>query len=72
MTKRLVDIDDDLLAEVKAVLGTETIKETVDRAFRDAVEAKRQRQLRAIEALSKVEWPADPDAERDEMWRIDR
>jgi Arc/MetJ family transcription regulator len=33
MTKRLVDIDDDLLVQAKEFLGSGTIKETVNRAL---------------------------------------
>lgn len=36
MTKRLVDIDDDLLAAARTALATATIKETVNRALADA------------------------------------
>jgi Arc/MetJ family transcription regulator len=34
MTKRLVDIDDELLARARNVAGTETIKSTVETALR--------------------------------------
>jgi Arc/MetJ family transcription regulator len=33
VTKRLVDIDDDLLARAREVLDAETIKETVNRSL---------------------------------------
>jgi Arc/MetJ family transcription regulator len=33
MTKRQIDIDDDLLDQVRTVLGTKTIKETVNAAL---------------------------------------
>jgi len=33
MTKRLIDIDDGLLAEASAILGTTTMKETVNEAL---------------------------------------
>ncbi len=34
MTKRLVDIDDDLLAEAREALGTDTMKATVNQALK--------------------------------------
>lgn len=34
MTKRLIDIDDDLLVQAQAALGTTTYKETVNNALR--------------------------------------
>lgn len=43
MTKRLVDIDDDLLAEAKQLLGTPTNKETVNSALREAVAVMHRR-----------------------------
>lgn len=44
MTKRLVDIDDDVLAAARAALATTTIKETVNRALAEsaAVAARRR------------------------------
>ncbi len=42
MTKRLVDLDDDLLEEARAVLGDVTMKATVDAALRDFVAAARR------------------------------
>ena len=43
MTKRLVDIDDDLLDEAAAVLGTSTMKATVSRSLEQVVLADRRR-----------------------------
>jgi Arc/MetJ family transcription regulator len=45
MTKRLVDIDDDILVEARAALGTTTLKDTVNEALRAAVQSHRQRAL---------------------------
>jgi Arc/MetJ family transcription regulator len=42
VTKRLVDIDDELLGSAKRVLSAATIKETVNRALADAVQAARR------------------------------
>ncbi len=33
VTKRLVDIDDELLAEARTILGTNTMKDTVNQAL---------------------------------------
>lgn len=38
MTKRLVDIDDDLLEQVRQVLGAATMKEAVNGALRHVVD----------------------------------
>ena len=43
MSKRLVDIDDDLLDEATAVLGASTMKETVNRSLQEVVLAARRR-----------------------------
>lgn len=38
MTKRLVEIDDELLARARTVAGTETIRSTVEAALRTLVD----------------------------------
>lgn len=38
MAKRLIDVEERLLAEARQVLGTQTIKETVNTALRRTVE----------------------------------
>ncbi len=43
MTKRLVDLDDDLLAEATAILGASTMKEAVNRSLESVVLAERRR-----------------------------
>jgi len=43
MSKRLVDIDDELLDEASSVLGAATMKETVNRALEAVVLAARRR-----------------------------
>ncbi|HEU0101384.1 MAG TPA: type II toxin-antitoxin system VapB family antitoxin [Mycobacteriales bacterium] len=43
MTKRLVDIDDELLAQARIALGTTTMKETVSTALREAVDLVNRR-----------------------------
>jgi Arc/MetJ family transcription regulator len=43
MSKRLVDIDDELLEEATATLGAATMKETVNRSLESVVLAARRR-----------------------------
>ena len=43
MTKRLVDIDDDLLERAQTLLGAATMKETVNRALQEVVDADLRR-----------------------------
>ena len=45
MTKRLVDLDDDLLEEATEILGTSTMKETVNEALSEVRRAELRRQL---------------------------
>lgn len=65
----MVDIDPDLLAEARSLLGAKTIKETVNRALAEMVAlAARRRlaeQLRSGDGLDL----SDPDAVRREGWR---
>jgi Arc/MetJ family transcription regulator len=56
MSRRtLVEIDPELLDAAKAALGTTTIKDTVDRALREAVRAQvtaeHLRDMRSLEGL---------------------
>ncbi len=44
MAKTLIDLDEALLAEATAVLGTRTKKDTVHRALADAVASARRRE----------------------------
>ena len=43
MSKRLVDIDDDILRMATTVLGAKTMKEAVNRALESVVIAERRR-----------------------------
>jgi len=43
MSKRLVDIDDDLLGEATIILGASTMKEAVNRSLESVVLAARRR-----------------------------
>lgn len=49
MTKRLIDIDDSLLAEAKDILGTATMKDAIAHALTTVVEIHHSReQLKAL------------------------
>lgn len=54
MTKRLVDIDDELLEITRQVLGTETLKDTVNAAMEAAVQARRTRVRTALDVLAEL------------------
>lgn len=43
MTKRLVDIDDEVLEEARAALGTSTLKDTVNAALTESARTARRR-----------------------------
>ena len=61
MTKRLVDIDDELLDEVRQLTGAKTMKDAVHTALRQVVEAElRRRHLRRLETGEGTDL-ADPD-----------
>jgi Arc/MetJ family transcription regulator len=45
MTKRLVDIDDEILEEARRALGTTTLKDTVNESLRVTVRASMRRDL---------------------------
>jgi Arc/MetJ family transcription regulator len=52
MTKSLIDLDDDALAEAAALFGTTTKKDTVNTALREA--AQRLRRARALARLAEI------------------
>lgn len=52
MSKRLVDIDDELLQEASAILGAPTMKDAVNRALESVVvAAKRRRHAERLETM---------------------
>jgi Arc/MetJ family transcription regulator len=66
MTKRLIDVDDEKLEAVRSVLGTRTLKATVDDAFDEVLALHRRRQaLLAERAAEAGEGLADQAARRD-------
>lgn len=52
MTKILIDVDDDALAEAAALLGTMTKKDTVNTALRET--ANQLRRARALARLAEL------------------
>ncbi len=64
MTKRLIEVDDEKLDAVRDLLGTRTLKATVDEAF-DEVLALAQRRRALLEAGgADAVALSDPDARR--------
>jgi Arc/MetJ family transcription regulator len=64
MAKHLIDIDEGALREARAQLGSKTIKETVNRALRQAGEEHRRSVKQRLDLL------ADADlGPRDRAWR---
>ena len=68
MVKRLVDIDDDALDRARRVLGTGTMKDTVNRALHEVIDLDRRRRF-----LDRVTAPdgldLDDDEVMDDAWR---
>ena len=68
MTKRLVDIDDDLLAEARVLTGAATMKEAVNAALQQVIDSElRRRHLRRLESGEGTDL-ADDEVMRD-AWR---
>ena len=63
VTKRLVDIDDDLLEEATALLGASTMKEAVNRSLEAVVLAERRR--RHADRLEAMQRPRPREPEGD-------
>lgn len=64
MTKRLIDVDDDKLEAVKALLGTATLKATVNAAFDEVLALDKRRQALLAEGGADLSEFTDPDARR--------
>lgn len=45
MTKRLIDVDDVVLEQARRVLGTATLKDTVNQSLHQTVAAERRRRI---------------------------
>lgn len=48
MSKTSVEIDRDIAAEAAGILGTATLRDTIDEALREIVNAKRRLELMAL------------------------
>jgi Arc/MetJ family transcription regulator len=64
MSKHLVDIDEQALSAARSELGTRTIKETVNRALRQAVKSRNEKVKQAFEVLAGSDL-----ANREDAWR---
>ena len=64
MAKHLSDIDEDALRAARAKLGTETIKETVNRALRQTGGGDRALVKRSLDRLARAKLAAREDAWR--------
>lgn len=72
VTKRLVDIDDGTLDRAKLVLGTDTIKDTVNAALNETIRAAERRQHVDRDALKRFAAATKDLADDDvmsEAWR---
>ena len=65
MTKRLIEVDDDKLDAVRSLLGTRTLKATVDEAFNEVLALAQRRRALLAERGVEPEALADPAARRD-------
>ena len=65
MTKRLVDIDDNVLQQARTALGDVTIKEAVNAGLREICDRRKRRHLfHRIQALARSDL-GDPTVMRD-------
>jgi Arc/MetJ family transcription regulator len=64
VAKHLIDIDEDALRAARAELGTQTIKETVNRALRQAGDLDRTRVKRSLDRLARAQL-----GDREDAWR---
>ena len=54
MTKRLIDVDDDLLDRARSILGTATMKDTVNAALACAVAERGESVRRALDYFARL------------------
>jgi Arc/MetJ family transcription regulator len=67
VTKRLIDVDDEKLTAVRALLGTQSLKATVDAALDEVIALDRRRRALLAERGADQARLADPAA-RDAAW----
>lgn len=61
-----IEINDDLLNEVRNLTGAKTKREAVDLALRELV--ARHKRLKILELRGGVRWEGDLEASRDARW----
>jgi Arc/MetJ family transcription regulator len=64
VAKHLVDIDEQSLSEARAELGTNTIRDTVNEALRQAAAGRDTRVGRSLDLLAD-----HPFSDREDAWR---
>jgi Arc/MetJ family transcription regulator len=64
VAKRLIDVDDEKLEAVRALLGTHTLKATVDSAFDEVLALDARRRSLLAERGVDVSALTDPEARR--------
>jgi Arc/MetJ family transcription regulator len=64
VTKRLIDVDDDKLEAVRDLLGTRTLKATVDEALSEVLALEQRRRALLTERGVDTATLSDPDARR--------
>lgn len=64
MAKHLIDVDEQRLAQARAELSTDTIKDTVNEALRLATRGRADRVSAALDTLAAV-----PGDDRADAWR---
>jgi Arc/MetJ family transcription regulator len=67
MPKTSVDIDMEKLNKVRGILGTESIRETINAAFREVIRIAAVRDLVALGEAGAFEFLLEPGAE-EQMW----
>jgi Arc/MetJ family transcription regulator len=65
VTKRLIEVDDDKLDAVRVLLGTRTLKATVDEAFDEVLALEKRRQALLAERGVEIDPLADAAVRRD-------
>jgi Arc/MetJ family transcription regulator len=64
VTKRLIEVNDEKLEAVRELLGTRTLKATVDEAFNEVLALAKRRQALLAERGVDESALADPEARR--------
>lgn len=64
VTKRLIEVDDDKLGAVRALLGTQTLKATVDGALNEVLALDQRRKALLVEHGVDAAILSDPESRR--------